>query len=264
MGKNQLATFFDYIDYSVKINSLPTSNSLNEVKSLNKIFKERFTPFNYAKPLIYLLDYSTGKYLFVSENSQIQVSPKKIKEGGIEFLTESYHPQDLEIFSKQIFKDRQIFLKDIPIAERRNILFSYNYRFRNSKGEYINIFSQNINIQTNEKGFPILSMGVVISTNSFEHSDPIIHLIERTDERNANREILQKKSYYLREEYQIFSKREIEILLHIADGLTSKQIAVKLYISEHTVINHKRNMHHKSNTQNTAALIGFAFKNRIL
>ncbi len=36
--------------------------------------------------------------------------------------------------------------------------------------------------------------------------------------------------------------REIEVLGHVADGLTSKQIGDKLYISENTVKNHIRNI----------------------
>ena len=92
----------------------------------------------------------------------------------------------------------------------------------------------------------------------------MIQIVEKVDAITGQVDLISKNTYYLHEEDQVFSRREKEILLHLAVGLTSKEIADKLFISEHTVINHKRNMHHKSNTQNAAALMSFAFRQRLL
>jgi len=89
-------------------------------------------------------------------------------------------------------------------------------------------------------------------------------LVEKIDSINGGIDTISKNTYYFREEDKIFTKREMEVLRHLTDGLTSKQIADKLFVSEHTVINHKRNLHYKSNTPNTAALISFAFRNHLL
>jgi DNA-binding CsgD family transcriptional regulator len=51
------------------------------------------------------------------------------------------------------------------------------------------------------------------------------------------------------------TKREREILGCIAEGLSSKQIADKLYISQHTVDNHRKNMLAKTATRNCAELL---------
>lgn len=59
------------------------------------------------------------------------------------------------------------------------------------------------------------------------------------------------------------TKREYEILLLTSKGLNSPQIAEKLFISFHTVENHKRNLRSKTNTKTSTELVSFAFQNNI-
>jgi DNA-binding CsgD family transcriptional regulator len=49
--------------------------------------------------------------------------------------------------------------------------------------------------------------------------------------------------------------REREILTHIADGLSTKQIASKLFISQNTVANHRKNMLLKMGAKNCFELL---------
>lgn len=56
------------------------------------------------------------------------------------------------------------------------------------------------------------------------------------------------------------SKREKEVLMLIAGGFSSKQIADELYISNHTAIAHRKNLIEKFNVKNTAQLIKEASK----
>lgn len=60
------------------------------------------------------------------------------------------------------------------------------------------------------------------------------------------------------------TKREKEILTHIAEGLTNTQISEKLFISIDTVDSHRKNLHTKLNVKNTAMLIRFAIENGLL
>lgn len=54
--------------------------------------------------------------------------------------------------------------------------------------------------------------------------------------------------------------REKEILKLIADGLTSQEIADKLFISVRTVDTHRANLMQKLKIKNTAALVRYAFE----
>jgi len=60
------------------------------------------------------------------------------------------------------------------------------------------------------------------------------------------------------------TKREKEVLQHIAEGLTNSQIAAKLFISPSTVDTHRKNMLTKMQVSNTAALIRLAVENGLV
>jgi len=57
------------------------------------------------------------------------------------------------------------------------------------------------------------------------------------------------------------TKREIEIIKALAQGLTSIEIGDKLCISPHTVDSHRKNMLAKVKAKNTNELVRFALKN---
>jgi DNA-binding NarL/FixJ family response regulator len=57
------------------------------------------------------------------------------------------------------------------------------------------------------------------------------------------------------------TEREIEILTLIAEGLSSKQVGEKLFISPRTVDTHRTNLMNKLDIHNIAGLIRFALKN---
>jgi len=60
------------------------------------------------------------------------------------------------------------------------------------------------------------------------------------------------------------SKREKEILLKICDGLSNQEIAETLFISKRTVDKHRANLLGKTNSKNTASLILFAIRNKLI
>jgi len=60
------------------------------------------------------------------------------------------------------------------------------------------------------------------------------------------------------------SKREKEILLKICEGFSNPEIAESLFISKRTVDKHRANLLGKTNSKNTASLILFAIKNKLI
>jgi DNA-binding NarL/FixJ family response regulator len=63
---------------------------------------------------------------------------------------------------------------------------------------------------------------------------------------------------------EALSEREVEILLAICRGLSTQEIADELYISKRTVDKHRANILEKSGCKNTASLVVYAIKNRIV
>lgn len=60
------------------------------------------------------------------------------------------------------------------------------------------------------------------------------------------------------------STRETEIIQCVAEGLSNKEIADKLYLSVHTVTTHRKNIMSKLNINNTAGLIMYAIKQNLI
>jgi DNA-binding NarL/FixJ family response regulator len=60
------------------------------------------------------------------------------------------------------------------------------------------------------------------------------------------------------------SKRELEVLVLISEGLTNAEIADKLFISIRTVDTHKNNLISKTGSKNVVSLLIYAIKNNIV
>ena len=93
--------------------------------------------------------------------------------------------------------------------------------------------------------------------DSYFSKDVSSILFEKINETSVNKKLQH------RDEVPI-TDREIEVLRLIAEELTNQEIAEKLYISPRTVDTHRRNLLQKLNVKNTAGLIKYAMKNRLL
>ncbi len=60
------------------------------------------------------------------------------------------------------------------------------------------------------------------------------------------------------------SEREMEILILICKGLSNQEIGDQLFISKRTVDKHRANILEKSDSKNTAQLVVYAIKNRLV
>lgn len=223
--------------------------------------------FNHSIPWIYLLDYTTGNYIIVSNSitAMLGYKTEDFLNEGISFTLANYNPQHLKIFNEDIFPDRLKILKNIPYKEHGDYIFSYNFQFQNSDGKFINLLQRNSFIKSDENNNPLMSFGVITNINHFKIENPVIQTVEKINSKEEMQtgEPFFKKSYFLNKEDSFFTKREKELLPLLADGLCSKEIADKLYISEFTVINHRRNMMLKTGSNNTTQLVSYALKNCI-
>ncbi len=62
----------------------------------------------------------------------------------------------------------------------------------------------------------------------------------------------------------LLTKRETEVIKLICDGLTGEQIAKKLSLSFDTIRKHRSNLLSKTESTNTAALVMYAIKNKLV
>jgi len=121
-------------------------------------------------------------------------------------------------------------------------------------------------IQSGVKGFVLKSSGIsellkaiteVCEGRSYFSNELLIKLIAGISEQKEN-----KKNNEIAESK--ISKREIEVLRNIAMGLTNEEIGNKLNISTTTIRTHRANLISKTGCTNTASLIMFAIKNKLV
>ncbi|MFY9151612.1 MAG: response regulator transcription factor [Prolixibacteraceae bacterium] len=73
-----------------------------------------------------------------------------------------------------------------------------------------------------------------------------------------------KSSSKSKEFHTELSEREMEILILICQGMSNQEIADKLFISKRTVDKHRANILEKSESKNTAQLVVYAIKNKLV
>lgn len=77
--------------------------------------------------------------------------------------------------------------------------------------------------------------------------------------------LLNKKIWDPKEENKIrITNKEIEIIKLLAQGMTTKDIAKKIFISHHTVNTHRKNIISKLRLKNTSDLVMYAVRNGIV
>lgn len=79
-------------------------------------------------------------------------------------------------------------------------------------------------------------------------------------------EVMQALSGAMRrnEETEVLSEREMDVLLGICRGLSTQEIADKLFLSKRTVDTHRANILEKTGSKNTASLVVYAIKNNLV
>jgi DNA-binding CsgD family transcriptional regulator len=222
----------------------------------------------YVVPVFFVLDYFTKTYHVMTNNCKQLCGyvANDFLEGGIPFLKQIYQKEDYQVFNTHIFSSNVNCLQVIDPNDYRSLVFSYNFRITNGDKKIATMYQKSSFIVDTVTKKPIYSIGMVQDITDFKTDTIMQHTIEKVvhTKNGYHSQIIEKGYYYPYEEDSVFTKKEREILLLLADGFSSKQIAAKLFISQHTVVIHRKNLLKKSNTKNVAELIGYAIAKHII
>jgi DNA-binding NarL/FixJ family response regulator len=117
-------------------------------------------------------------------------------------------------------------------------------------------------VDTGVKGFVLknsdikevkTALDVVYEGGSFFSSELLQNLVNNLKSSGKSKEIQAE-----------LSERELEILILICKGLSNQEIADQLFISKRTVDKHRANILEKSESKNTAQLVVYAIRNRLV
>lgn len=162
------------------------------------------------------------------------------------------HPDDIEFVTKAEAAVANFFYTNIDREKLLKYKISYNLRGRLKSGEHVLCNHQALMLTMDENGGYGKSLNIHTRIDHLaSHNNYQFSLIGLDGEPsymnlNVNSDIKNAVPY---------SKREIDIIKNIADGLSSIEIAEKLFISDLTVKKHRKNILSKSNCKNTAQLV---------
>ena len=234
----------------------------SELLALRKLVKKEyaFNDFNHLFGVC-LLDYSQRQYVYMCDYSEEIVGHPRANYilGGVDFHNGNWYPEDWTVFEEQVFRDIREFWSRIPPQEIQKYRVSFNYRFIRGDGE-VSQFLQHSTYMESQSGIPVLNLAVFSDIGDFKTDSNIVLTISRLVSGQGYVKIFSKS--YLPQRKSILSARESEVLRLSLEGLSSKMIADKLFISLQTVKNHKANMMEKTSAKNIAELINLSLKNK--
>jgi DNA-binding CsgD family transcriptional regulator/PAS domain-containing protein len=210
-----------------------------------------------------VFDIFKKEHLFYSPNfgQLLGFDLKQIEEYGHSFLDEKIHPDDfiaLTLNGISLFKLLYQFSND----EKANFKLINEYRILNKDNIYTRVIEQQQCLEFDPKGNIWLTLSIIdISPNQVENEGLKSQLLNfRTgkiiDFQNENKEV-EPVSISL-------TKREVQILKMVKDGLLSKEISNNLNISLNTVNTHRQRVLEKLGANNSMEAVVFASKLGIL
>ena len=125
--------------------------------------------------------------------------------------------------------------------------FTGIYRIRHKSGHWVWMYGQASIIQRDRLGRPAFALGIAVDFSP--HIQAENHL---SDMINENRRL----TNHIR--LNCLTRREKEIIVHLTEGLTCKEISRVLGISYLTAETHIKNIHRKLGISNVSALLRFA------
>jgi DNA-binding CsgD family transcriptional regulator len=256
------------IQYSVCIMNLKLIMNLmfRELSVYYKGYKEKILP----RPDGYIHEFSKNEQSVKIIFDQVNYKILNVSD-NIESLTghtvESLRNTNISSFLSFVVFDHILFLyvwikwvnqiigkagniKDVHLG---SITTFCGIKIRHKDGHIMRLMIRQTGLEHLDNGAMKVS---VISADDISHlikSDSYWGRIAYGDERKYLHHLMSKDKKDM--PHDIISDREKEVLRLIAKGMESKEIANELFISNHTVDNHRRNMISRTGARDTTALV---------
>ena len=228
-----------------KINFYTTDQLLDEInKHSDKLIKLSGYSKEELQRLIFLL---TKRISFIS---RLLISEESYQFA--ETLTSDIDEDDIEFVAKAEKLSTNFFYEKVGYEKMLSYKTSYNFRFRLKNGEYALFNHQSLMLSLDDNGGLGKSLNIHTRIDHLSNFNTYkVSFIGLNGEPSFMNLYADEKNQELKE----FSKREIDIIKLIGNGLNNEEIAEKLFISALTVKKHRNNILAKSDSKNTAQLI---------
>jgi DNA-binding CsgD family transcriptional regulator len=247
-------------------------------KNENKIEIGDFEEY-FCKQIEDASNYAIGPYFwFIGDNSTLlitaasknigELTPFKHEQwtqGNTLFFVENIHPDD-RFYVLSAFKLAVEKIEQLPVERQTQVRLNIYARMLNTVNDYRWVLIQMPKLYVNAQDRT--TVGFVLITDLshlvFSNRPILMTLTDKINNQNQYFHIAEDLTSLVSVNLPNITKREQEILQLMAKGLNSPEIAEKLFLSYHTVENHKRNLRQKTNTKTSAELIDYVWRNNLI
>lgn len=215
---------------------------------------------SFSRQFFYIVRLPDLKLLYMHPGFCSVLGYKEIIE-ELDHLYSMIHPDDRSVVIEATRKILYILAQSRAPMENS---FYITFRMLNAAGEYIWIQRQTGSFQYDPEGKIITYISIVrdlscipgknIHEISCHMTGPLSHIVEFPDK--------ELKGYIANR--SILTNRELQVLKELFKGKTSQEVGDALFISVHTVDQHRRNMLHKTKTKNTRELLNYAISHNLI
>lgn len=250
--KDQFLTFF-------------SNESANNGKDYKEYFQETIDNIKNFAPGPFFW-YISNHFKLAVENisdSVSQLSPYTKEQWmgrSIDILSELLHPDDMYFMLSAMQFSGNTILNLAP-SERRFVVFNIFGRMLDRNNQYRWIMFQLPNEFINEENKIERTLCVVYDLSHFQINNmPLLTIVDSRNKEAQYYKSFERQITRIDTDIPSITKREKEILHLMAQGFNTPEITQKLFISYHTVENHKRNLRKKTGVKTSGELIAYAVK----
>ncbi|MDZ7757156.1 helix-turn-helix transcriptional regulator [Rhodohalobacter sp.] len=228
-----------------------TSDKLRE---LLKRYSGGFGTYSYA-----VMDFSSGEFLHVAEDiDQIWgYPPESFLEHGIQFLL-NFFPEEHRDAHFKISTAGWTYANSLPPEKLLYSTASFDNINRRKNGDLFRILTRQIITRLDGDGKIWLTLAIFTDISHIKKPDI-------KDEPRLSYYIPKSREFLIYNpatenliNLDILTDRERQVLRQYTDGKTAREIANKLYLSDHTIQTHRANMLKKTGCKNLAELVYFS------
>lgn len=215
------------------------------------LYKKLLIFFQIGESCYFIFNFQEVRFDFISDEASIMLGYAK-DEITPELIMESIHPDDRACFlnCQEVSMN---FILGLPPEKQMKYKIRLDYRIKKKSGEYIRIMHQVVIIHNDSSGKVLRNLIVFTDISHLKKSGkPVLSHIGMDGE-PSYLDVDLKGSF--KEESDLLSKREKEVLYLLAEGKASKEIAELLFISKNTVDSHRKSLLRKTASAGTVELI---------
>ena len=207
---------------------------------------------------VMVIDMHTNLYIYVNTPKIIGYDSQEFIDGGMARVLLAFPASHGYIMTHHIFPLMFKYFEEYSLqGKSKGLKTMYQTQLINKDGS-VRWYEHTISVlTTDDQGRPRTLLKALNDITDYKKDSCIDFTISYTNSENKS-EVLFEERHLPEITNTVLSEREGQVLSLICVGLTSAQIAEKLFISQHTVNTHRKNILRKTFCKGTADLAIFA------